>query len=319
MNEILCYNASMKKFLLSVIFTSAVCLCLPVFADEITEDYLDIAANYCVVGDYNSAIDYLDKILEREPDNKQVSDLKKGLIHVIANDKKTYVTGVNPFIKQAMEYKRTGDETREAESLMQGTQEKNSYLAYYYLGNFYRDKRIYLKALDAYNSALSARPDFAQAYLSSAITLIEAGRYDSVLNPIDKYLTFVPNDDLAYAIKSRAEFEMGMLDEAKVDNDKAIEINNCPEYQFDRAKILYKSGEPKTAKEIFTELLPDIQTSKIYEYMGYCDLNMNDYISALMNIDKAIILSEDDRFLENKYNEIKQMLESTSDEQTAQD
>ena len=34
---------------------------------------------------------------------------------------------------------------------------------------------------------------------------------------------------------------------------------------MDRAKILYKSDAFKAAKDIFTELLPDIQTSKIYE------------------------------------------------------
>ncbi len=309
----------MKKFLLSVILSLAVCNIMPVLADDITEDYLDIAANYCVVGDYNSAMGYLDKILERDPSNKQVSDLKKGLAHIIAQDKKSYITGVNPLIKQAQEYKRAGDEKMELTSLMQGAQADNAYLAYYYIGNFYRDKRDYMRALDAYNSALSARPDFAQAYLSSAATLFDVGRYDSVINPIDKYLTFVPNDDLAYAIKSRAEFEMGMLEEAKADNDMAIKINNCPEYQFDRAKILYKSDDYKGAKTIFTELLPDIQTSKIYEYMGYCDLGLGDYMSALMNIDKAIILSDDDEFLENKYNEIKQMIESGTDEQTQQE
>jgi len=49
--------------------------------------------------------------------------------------------------------------------------------------------------------------------------------------------------------------------------------------------------------------------------MGFCDLAMNDYMSALMNIDKAIILSNDDEFLENKYNEIKRILESNQNAQ----
>lgn len=306
----------MKKLLLSILLIAAVSCYVPVFANEIEEDYLDMAANYCVIGDYNSAMEYLDKILTINPDNQQVIDLKKGLAHVIAQDKKTFVTSVNPLIKQAQEYKRVGDEQMELSTLNEAASSQNAYLAYYYLGNFYRDKNDYMKALDAFNSALSARADFAQAYLSTAITLYDVGRYDAVINPIDKYLTFVPNDDLAYAVKSRAEFELGMLEESKADNEKAIEINNCPEYQFDKAKILYKSGDYEGAKNIFTELLPDIQTSKIYEYMCYCDYAMQDYMSALMNIDKAIILSDDDEFLQNKYNEIKGILESGSNEQT---
>ena len=306
----------MKKFLLSIILVMAVSCYIPVFADEIEEDYLDMAANYCVIGDYESAMGYLDKILAINPNNQQVIDLKKGLSHVIAQDKKTFVTSVNPLIKQAQEYKRVGDEQMELSTLNEAAQGQNSYLAYYYIGNFYRDKNDYMKALDAFNSALSARPDFAQAYLSTAITLYDVGRYDAVINPIDKYLTFVPDDDLAYAVKSRAEFELGMLEESRADNEKAIQINNCPEYQFDRAKILYKSGDYQGAKNIFTELLPDIQTSKIYEYLCYCDYAMQDYMSALMNIDKAIILSDDDEYLNNKYNEIKGILESSSNEQT---
>lgn len=306
----------MKKFLLSIILVMAVSCNIPVLGDEIEEDYLDMAANYCVIGDYESAMGYLDKILAINPNNQQVIDLKKGLSHVIAQDKKTFVTSVNPLIKKAQEYKRIGDEQMELSTLKEAAQGQNSYLAYYYLGNFYRDKNDYMKALDAFNSALSARADFAQAYLSTAITLYDVGRYDAVLNPIDKYLTFVPDDDLAYAVKSRAEFELGMLDESRADNDKAIQINNCPEYQFDKAKILYKSGDYQGAKNIFTELLPDIQTSKIYEYLCYCDYAMQDYMSALMNIDKAIILSDDDEYLNNKYNEIKGLLESSSNGQT---
>lgn len=306
----------MKKFILSLfILALGLCAAVPVFADDLEEDYLDIAANYCVIGDYNSALVYLDKILERNPNSKQASDLKMGLLHVISNDKKTYISSINPGIKQAMEYKQVGNERMEYETLLAATKGNNSYLAYYFLGNYFRDKNDYMKALDAYNSSVSAKPDFAQAYLSTAITLFDVGRYEAVINPIDKYLTFDSKDDLAYAIKSRAEFELGQLDAAKADNETAIRINNCPEYQFDKAKILYKLGNYQLAKTLFKELLPYIQTSKIYEYMGYCDLEMKDYMSALMNIDKALILSDDDLYLENKYNEIKNLLESNQNEQ----
>ena len=69
-----CYNIAMKKILLSIILGLAICCNLPVLANEMEEDYLDIAANYCVVGDYESAMVYLDKILEINPNNKQVGD-----------------------------------------------------------------------------------------------------------------------------------------------------------------------------------------------------------------------------------------------------
>lgn len=299
----------MKKLLLSIVFTSVICFNLPVFSNEIEEDYFDMAASYSAEGDYASAMQYLDNILRVNPSNTQAQDLKRGLTHVMSKDNKTFVSSVNPMVKQAEEYRKIGDEDKELSSLLQGTQTNNAYLAYYYLGNFYRRKHQYSKAIDAFNSSVSARPNFAQSYLAQAIVLNEIGEYNSAINPIDKYLTFNPKDDLAYAIKSRAEFSLGRLDEAKADNDKAIELNDCPEYQFDRAKILYKYGNYEESKKIFNSLLQDIQTSKIYEYMGLCDYAAGNYTSALSNIDKAIILSDDDEYLENKYNEIKKILE----------
>ncbi|HCB11109.1 MAG TPA: hypothetical protein DEO94_02990 [Cyanobacteria bacterium UBA11991] len=307
----------MKKILLSLICIISLCG-LSVCANEVEDDYLDIAANYCVTGDYNTAMQYLDKILTINPNNRHALDLKNGLNHIISGDKKTFLDGISPMVKQAMEYKKSGDEVQELNTLIQATQDKNPYLAYYYLGNFYRSKKDYKKALDAFNSSSSARSDYAPAYLSSGIVLYEMGEYSAALNPLDKYLTFNPDDDLAYAMKSRAEFAQGMLEQAKSDNDIAIRINNCPEYQFDRAKILYKSGDYQASKNLFKSLLNDIQTSKIYEYMGLCDEMLKDYKSALTNFDRAILLSNDDEYLESKYNEMKQILETQSNETSTQ-
>ena len=302
----------MKKFFYSL-FILIFCLSGCAYSNEIEEDYLDIAANYCVVGDYPSAIEYLDKILKINPSNKTAADLKKGLSHVIAGDKTSFIENINQYVKRAMEYKRAGDIDNEYKTLIDGTNAQNSYIAYYYLGNFYREQGNYSQAIDAYNASVSARSDFAPAYLSSAIVLLDIGKYESVINSIDKYLTFNPNDDLAYAIKSRAEFSLGFIQASKLDNEKALSLNNCPDYLFDRAKIMYKEGEYRSAKNLFVKLLKDIQTSKIYEYMGLCDYALGDYYSALNDFDKAILLSNDDEYLEARYNEIKAILENKNE------
>lgn len=306
----------MKKILLSLILTFMICA--PVLANEMEDDYLDIAGNYCVTGDYKSAMEYLDKILRINPSNKHAQDLKSGLNHVITHDNKSFIDNVSPLVRQAMEYKRVGDETSEWNTLVKATGDSNAYIAYYYLGNFYRSKKEYKSALNAYSASSSARTDFAPAYLGTAIVLFETGQYNSAINPLDKYLSFNPEDDLAYAMKSRAEFELGMLVQANDDNAIAIGINDCPEYRFDRAKILYRQGHYKESKQLFKSLLNDIQTSKIYEYMGLCDLALKDYTSALTNFDRAILLTNDDEYLEIKYNETKQLLESKNNDSSQQ-
>ena len=309
----------MKKIILSTILVLALFNYCPAFSNEVEDDYFDIAANYCVVGDYNSAIEYLNKVIRINPNNQKAYDLKRGLAHVINGDKSSFVTNVNPAIKHAMEYKKIGDEQAELQALTEGTKGQNAYLAYYYLGDFYRSKNDYKHALDSYNASSSARPDFAPAYLSSAIVLYEIGKYEAALNPLDKYLVSNPNDDLAYAIKSRAEFALGMIAQSKRDNAVALTINNAPEYQFDKAKILYKQGAYQEAKDIFKSLIKNIQTSKIYEYMGLCDYALGDYFAALNDFDKAILLSNDDEYLEARYNEIKSILENKQNEEISQE
>ena len=59
----------MKKLLLSIVFTSVICFNLPVFSNEIEEDYFDMAASYSAEGDYASAMQYLDNILRINPSN----------------------------------------------------------------------------------------------------------------------------------------------------------------------------------------------------------------------------------------------------------
>lgn len=303
----------MKKVLLAAFIVLSLCS-VSVAANEIEDDYFDIAANYCVLGDYDSAMQYLDKILKINPDNKRASDLKNGLNHVINKDNKSFIDNVSPLVRQAMEYKRAGDETKEWNTLVKATEEANAYLAYYYLGNFYRSKKEYKNALNAFSASSSARSDFAPAYLGTAIVLYDMGQFKSVINPIDKYLSFNPDDDLAYAIKSRAEFELGMIYEAENDNNTALKINTCPEYQFDKAKILYAKGKYSESLSLFKKLLSDIQISKIYEYMGLCNMALKNYTQALTDFDRAILLSNDDEYLEMKYNEVKRLLENKNNE-----
>ena len=97
------------------------------FANEIEDDYFDMAANYCVLGDYNSAVEYLDKILNINPQNKRAADLKKGLAHIISGDKKSFVEGVNPSITKAMEYKKAGDEISELNALKDASNSDNEW------------------------------------------------------------------------------------------------------------------------------------------------------------------------------------------------
>lgn len=76
------------------------------------------------------------------------------------------------------------------------------------------------------------------------------------------------------------------------------------------AKILYHKGSYNDARDKFNLLSRNVQTSEVYKYLGLCDYALNNYASALLNLDKAIILSDDDKTLNSTYNEIKTKLDN---------
>lgn len=283
---------------------------LPVFSNELEEDYFDIASNYCVLGDYSQAIEYLDKILDINPRNSKAINLKNKLVYFSKETQQNNHNFLNPKIKESLEYKKSGNLKSEYNALNSSLGDKDSFISLYYLGNFYREINDYTKAIEAFNKAIETNQNFLPAYLSCAILNYETGNYKAAKSLLDKYTVLNPNDDLGFAMKARTEFELGLINEAKTDNDKAISLNNNPEYQFDKAKILYKLGDYQKAKSIFSSLTKDINISKIYEYMGLCDMETQNYSSALLNIDKALLLSDNDKYLENKYYEIKNRLEN---------
>ena len=84
----------MKRFLLlSLIITSS--LFTAVYANEMVEDYMDIAKNYAVQGDYSGATAYFNRILTIEPNNQEVKDNIKMLQRFVSPVKKSYASRVN--------------------------------------------------------------------------------------------------------------------------------------------------------------------------------------------------------------------------------
>ena len=59
------------------------------------------------------------------------------------------------------------------------------------------------------------------------------------------------------------------------------------------------------AKDKLEKLTSDIQTAEIYKYIGLCYYGLGNYNEALNNLDKSILLFDDDKTVNSKYNEIK--------------
>lgn len=292
----------MKKFiLLCLIFP-----CLAVCANEVTEDYFDIASDYATYGKYSDAMIYVDKILQIEPNNADAKDLKNTLIRVTNPNAKSYLTYNDKTIQQAQQYKKQGERNRQISTLASAT---NDFWSIFLLAQYYRDNGDCNNAISYFQKATNLKPDYSQNYLGLAQCYSEMGDYKNAVNNLNKYIGYNQNSDIAYALRANANLNLNSLSEAEDDIKRALEIEENISYLLIEAKILYYKGNYDDAREKLNLLSRNIQTSEVYKYLGLCDYAQNNLTSALLNIDKAIILSDDDKELNSTYNDIKATLD----------
>ena len=283
-----------------------------VIASEITDDYMDIAKNYCALGHYKNAIIYLDKILQVEPSNKQAQTLKHGLETVISGkNRNSYITAADKPLMQAADYKLAGNLQGELNTL-KAESDKGSHWASYFLGEYYLSNNNPSMAVSYYNKAFKQNANFIQCCLKIAKCFAAMDRYADAIDFLNQYLIINNEDDYAYALRAKINLKQGLASDAENDIITAAALNDDITYKYLYGKILYERNNYRESKKILDELSGEIKTSEIYKYIGLCDYGLGDYNNALLNLDKAIILSDDDIELKNKYNEIKAMLQNSS-------
>ena len=292
----------MKKFVLLCLMFPCLCAC----ASELTEDYFDISADYATYGKYSDAMIYVDKILQIEPNNSDAKDLKNTLIRVTNGNAKSYLTYNDKTIHNAQQFKMLGDKSGQISTLSSAT---SDFWAMYILAQLYRDNGDYKNAINYYQKSLTLKPNYSQSYLGLAQCYSAFADYKNAINFLNKYISYNPNSDIAYALRSNANMNLNYLAEAQDDIQKALEIEENISYLLIEAKILYYKGNYDDAREKLNLLSRNIQTSEVYKFLGLCDYAQNNLPSALLNIDKAIILSDDDKELNSTYNNIKATLD----------
>ncbi len=297
----------MKRLLVISLILSS--LCMPVMANEIIEDYMDIVSNDCVLGDYADAVLYLDKIIKMTPNNQEYKKLKDLLYQLGTTNQKSFISGYNPQLDKAFSAKLAGDRVGEENALKEATN-GGSFWAYSYLGDYFRDNKKYQEAIDAYFKAYELQPSFTQALLSIAVCYLESGQYDMVNEPIRRFLYQNQQSDVAYAIRAKAYMMLGQYVDAETEIVTALALNNDIEYKLLQGIILTKRGSYPKAINVLSEVAKEVQTSDVYKYLGYCYLGIKDYNNAMLNMDKAIILSDDDNELKTKYNETKNLIKN---------
>ena len=291
----------MKRFLLAgLLFVS-----LGAHANELTEDYFDIATNYCIAGNYRQAVVYLDKILALEPSNKNVVDLKNGLNQIIKGHNSSFITSKSIAVKKAVYAKQNGNKQEELASLESGSE----FWAYYFLGEYHKQNKNYDQAINYYIKSVNEKPTFTQCYLEIALCYYELKNYFQTVTYLNQYLKVNAKDDFAYALRAKANSNLKVYDTALSDVLTAIALENSIEYRYLEGKILFEMKRYEQSKNKLEKLVGEIHTSEIYKYIGLAQAELGNYNDAVINLEKSLILSDDDKNVIAKYNEIKSRIE----------
>ena len=300
----------MKKHLITL-FIFALGFSIPAYAtgNEMIEDYMDIVSNDCVLGDYADAVKYLDKVIQLAPDNKEFPELKELLYQLGTKNQKSFITGYIADLDKAMYYKKLGDRVNEGKVLNDAIKKGNFWLLNA-LGDYYRENKEYVRAIDAYFNAYQLQPSFTQALLAIAQCYLDSGQYEMVNEPIKRFLYYNQQSDLAYAIRAKAYLAMHQLNDAETEIVTAIALNDDIEYQLIHGIILYRKGNYNKAIEILSKVAEEVQTSDVFKFLGLSYLGKKEYSNAMLNLDKAIILSDDHKELIEKYNEARAIIKN---------
>jgi len=303
-----CYNKSMKKFFLLLTTICLIMVSQPAIAsNELIEDYLDIATSYAVSGNYPAAMEYLDKILTIEPQNRNILGLKNTLRQMQTGTFVSPMIAGTPKLFQAQNAKKAGNKLGEQQFLTSAATD-GGYWTNMFAGDYYREAKQYQKALSYYQQAMSSSKNSSSPLLYMGICHFEMKNYDSAYPLLTKFIAYNQQESYAYAIRARVLTELGRFNEAETDIITAIALEDTIEYRYLEGLILFKRGNYKKAQIALSKIANEIQTSDVYKFLGMSYYATGDLNNALLNLDKALLLAGDDIELKTQYNQIKTKL-----------
>lgn len=266
-----------------------------------SDEYMAQGESFYFKKDYSSAITCFYKAIVIDKNNAQAYNnlamsywFAKNPDAAIMYFKKAHSINscyTQPLVNLALLYKHIGDKKNQFFYLQKALKcNPKDYYAYYWLGDYYKTEGNNTKAVKYYKTVVRMNPKFSQVYLSIAGSFFETEQYNYAIQALNQYMDFYPNSDFALYLIARSEFELGHYEDAKMHIQKAIELVNRSEYQFELAKIVYAMKDYQTALTIFQSLPESGDLAEIYDYIGLCYFALQNNDEAIKAYTKAIDL-----------------------------
>ena len=136
----------------------------------------------------------------------------------------------------------------------------HAYLTHFGIGEAWQKLGKLEEAIDAYNKAISFKPDFAEAYNNIGIVLVDQGKLEEAMDAYNRALAIKPDYAEAYNNMGNALQEQGKLEEAIEAYKKALVVK--PDYESARAVKLHRQAHICDWDNIATDikLIPKLGT-----------------------------------------------------------
>jgi tetratricopeptide (TPR) repeat protein len=105
---------------------------------------------------------------------------------------------------------------------------ENTFEWYFHKGNALNDIGKKNEAIEAYDRAISLKPDYADAYLNKGRTLSDIGKKNETIEAYDRAISLKPDYADAYLNKGNVLRSIGKINEAIEAYDRAISLK--PDY-----------------------------------------------------------------------------------------
>lgn len=194
-------------------------------------------------------------------------------------------------------YEKMGDYEKSAASYKKATGLRPwSFKDFFSLGRIYEIIKEFAKAVRAYARACEIDPEHLQAHINTAKCYVELKDYDRALTFSRRAEEIDPNVGevqmlLADIYKSQEDYQ-GAIRSYK----RALEIDsNNPEIMTSLAVAYTRTALYEPAKELLTtvtQIQPD--NSKAHQYLGYCQLKLNDPDKAIEAYTSAVRINSRD-------------------------
>lgn len=233
-----------------------------------------IADHYYSGEDYDKAIRFYTKAIERDPENPQWY-ASRAMCHYDKDSRAEYQASVNDF--------------NQAVALTLKAKKKPEYDTWFYRGCALRHLGLYAVCLPDLNHAVETDPQNAYAYINRGLAYLDLQKLDLALSDESKAIDLDPEIAWAYEKRGSILEKMGKPDQALQDYEKATRVDDEDADAYcDEGYLLEKKGRYQDAVLCFTQAVQadsDLRDAYLgradaYDALGITDKSRQDLESA---------------------------------------